>query len=176
MKRSQWLKAMRRELDEVHGAARLRWLLGIAWVSVLGLVAPLVAIGVVIGVVGGAFGTNEVFFEVRRSGSNSWIGALAFTVPTALVGLAAALLVLRRHAAAFIAASAFAALVAISAVISLADVPPVGPFLGDWEQVTADPRAAHHADELRINSAIGAVAAATALLLVAARRRQLPAR
>lgn len=132
MKRSEWLTAMRREAAEVHGAARIRWLLGIAWVGALGLVAPLVVIGVVIGVVGGAFGNNEVFFEVYRGGSTSWIGALALTVPTALVGLVAALLVLRRHRAAFAAASAFAVLVAISALISLADVPPVGPFLDDW--------------------------------------------
>jgi hypothetical protein len=171
MRRREWLSAMRRELDETHGVTRLRWLLGMAWVSALGLAAPLVTGGVVFGVVGGTFGNHEVFLEVYRGGSNSWIGALALTVPTALVGLAAALLVLRRHRAALVAAYAFAALVALSAVISVANVAPVRPFLDDWERVTADPRAAQHADERRINSAIGAVAAAVALLVVARRRR-----
>jgi hypothetical protein len=162
---------MRSELDETHGIMRLRWLLGIAWVSTLGLAAPLVAGGVVVGVVGGTIGNHEVFLEVYRAGSNSWIGALALTLPTALVGLAAALLVLRRHRTALAAAYAFAALVAASSVISITNVTPVRPFLEDWQRVTTDPRAAHHADERRINSAIGAVAAAAALLVVAQRRR-----
>jgi hypothetical protein len=43
--------------------------------------------------------------------------------------------------------------------------------MDDWRRATADPRAAEHAEERRINSAIGAVAAATALLFVARRRR-----
>jgi len=171
MKRREWMQAMRRELDETNGVTRLRWLLGIAWVSALGLLAPLVAAGVVVGVVGGAVGNREVFLEVYRSGSNSWIGALVFTLPTALVGLVAVLLVLARHRLGLGAAYSFAALVAVSAVISVTNAPPVRPFLDDWKHVTADPRAADHADERRINSAIGAAAAAAALLLVARRRR-----
>jgi hypothetical protein len=169
--RRDWLKAMRREMQETRGLSRLPWLLGIAWVGALGLVAPLVAIGVVVGVLGGAFGNNEVFFEVERSGRSSWIGALALTAPTALVGLLAAALVLARHRAALAAAAAFAGLVAVSAVLSLTNSPPVRPFLEDWQQVTGDPRAADHAQERRVNSAIGAGAAAAALLFVARRQR-----
>lgn len=161
---------MRSELGETHGATRLRWLLGMAWVSALGLVTPIVAVGVVLGVVGGTFGNHEVFLEVYRGGSNSWIGALALTLPTALVGIAAALLVLRRNRTALAAAYAFAALVAASSVISITNVTPVRPFLDDWQRVTTDPRAADHSDERRINSAIGAMAAAAALLVVARRR------
>jgi hypothetical protein len=43
--------------------------------------------------------------------------------------------------------------------------------MDDWQRVTPDPRAVDHAEERRINSAIGAVAAATALLVVARRQR-----
>jgi PGF-CTERM protein len=164
---------MRRELDETRGVARLRWLGGMAWVSGLGLVAPLVVAGVVFGVIGGAIANAGVFLDVYRNGDDSWIGALAFTVPTALVGLVAAALVLRRHRAAPMLAYAFAALVAVSAVISIANVTPVRPFLTDWQRVTTDPQAADHAQELRINSSIGAIAAAGALMFIARRRRRV---
>jgi hypothetical protein len=172
MRRRDWLRAMRGELDEMQGRSRLSWLLGMAWVGVLGLLPYLVAAGVVIGVVGGTIGNEEVFFEVHRGGSSSWIGALALTVPTAVVGLVAAGLVAARRRAALAAAYAFAALVAVSAVLSVTNAPPVRPFLDDWQRVTADPRAAHHAEERRINSAIGALFAAGALLVVARRQRR----
>ena len=174
MNRREWIRAMRSELEETEGTARLRWLLGMAWVGGLGLVAPIVATGVAFGVVGGAISNREVFLEVYRSGSGAWVGALALTVPTALVGLTAAALVLRRHRAALAAAYAFAALVVASSVISISNVAPVQPFLDDWKRVTTDPRASEHADELRIYSVIGAVAEAGALLVVARRRRPRP--
>jgi hypothetical protein len=174
VRRREWLRAMRFELEETRGWSRARWLVGMAWVGALGLAPPLVAAGVVVGIVGGAFGNHEVFLEVQRAGRSSWIGALALTLPTALIGLVAVGLVMARHRAGLVAAYAFAALVAVSALVSVTNGPPVRPFLDDWQQVTADPRAAHHAEERRINSAIGAVAAAAALLVVARRRR--PAR
>jgi len=162
---------MRGELAETSGRSRLSWLLGIAWVTAVGLIPFAVAAGVVVGVVGGTFGNHEVFLEVERSGRDSWIGALVLTVPTAFVGLLAAGLVASRHRAGLGAAYVFAALVAVCAVLSLTNSPPVRPFMDDWQKVTTDPRAADHAEERRINSAIGAVSAATALLLVARRRR-----
>jgi len=174
MTRRDWLRGMRAELEETHGRARVRWLFGMIWVAALGVLPFAVIAGVVFGVVGGTIGNEEVFFEVHRGGSNSWIGALVLTVPTALVGLVAAGLVAARHRAGLAAASAFAALVAVSAVLSVTNSPPVKPFLDAWQRVTPDPRAAHHAEERRINSAIGAVSAATALLLVARRRRTAP--
>jgi hypothetical protein len=121
----------------------------------------------------GAFGSHEVFLEVYRGGSRSWIGALALTLPTALVGLVGAFLVLRRRRGAVATATTFALLVAVCATISIANVAPVRPFLDDWQRVTSDPRAAHHAAERRVNSAIGAVAVAAALLFAARRRRPL---
>jgi MYXO-CTERM domain-containing protein len=63
--------------------------------------------------------------------------------------------------------------VAVSAVISIANVTPVRPFLTDWQRVTTDPQAADHAQELRINSSIGAIAAAGALMFIARRRRRV---
>jgi hypothetical protein len=171
MSRREWLRAMRRELAETSGRSRLSWLVGVAWVAAVGLIPFAVAAGVVVGVVGGTFGNHEVFLEVERSGSESWIGALVLTVPTALVGLVAAGLVASRHRAGLAAAYVFAALVAVCAVLSVTNSPPVRSFLDDWQRVTTDPRAADHAEERRVNSAIGAVAAATALLLVARRRR-----
>jgi hypothetical protein len=171
--RRDWLRAMRCEMPETRGLARVSWLLGMAWVAALGLLAPAVAVGVVVGVVGGAFGNHEVFLEVERSGRSSWIGALALTVPTALVGLVAAGLVLTKRRGALPAATAFAALVAVSAVISVTNSTPVRPFLDDWQQVTADPRASDHAQERRVNSAIGAGTAAAALLFVAGKQRSI---
>ena len=171
MSRRDWLRAMRSELAETDGRARLSWLLGMAWVAAVGLIPFAVAAGVVVGIVGGTFGTHEVFLEVERSGSDSWIGALVLTLPTAILGLVAAALVLSRRRRSLAAAYAFAALVAVCAVLSVTDSPPVRPFMDDWQRVTADPRAAEHAEERRINSAFGAVAAATALVVVARRRR-----
>jgi hypothetical protein len=171
MSRRDWLRAMRRELSETSGRGRLSWLVGMAWVAAIAVLPFAVAAGVVVGIVGGTFGNHEVFLEVERSGSDSWIGALVLTLPTAIIGLVAAVLVLSRHRAGLAAAYAFAALVAVCAVLSVTDSPPVRPFMDDWQRVTVDPRAADHAEELRVNSAIGAVAAATALLFVARRRR-----
>jgi hypothetical protein len=171
MSRRDWLRAMRRELAETSGRARLSWLLGIAWVAAVGLIPFAVAAGVVVGVVGGTFGNHEVFLEVERSGSDSWIGALVLTVPTAIVGLVAAALVVSRRRGGIAAAYAFAALVAVCAVLSVTNSPPVRTFMDDWQRVTTDPRAADHAWERRFNSALGASCAAVALVLVARRQR-----
>jgi hypothetical protein len=171
MSRRDWLRAMRRELSEIRGRGRLSWLVGMAWVASAALIPFAVAAGVVVGVVGGTFGNHEVFLEVERSGSDSWIGVFVLTVPTAIVGLVAAALVVSRRRAGMAAAYAFAALVGVCAVLSVTNSPPVRPFMDDWQRVTPDPRAADHAEERRINSAIGAVAAATALLVVARRQR-----
>jgi len=171
MSRRDWLRAMRRELSEISGRGRLSWLVGMAWVATVSLIPFAVAVGVVVGVVGGTFGNHEVFLEVERSGSDSWIGALFLTVPTAILGLVAAVLVVSRRRAGAAAACAFAGLVGVGAILSVTNSPPVRPFMDDWQRATPDPRAADHAEELRINSAIGAVAAATALLVVARRRR-----
>jgi hypothetical protein len=172
--RREWGEAILAELEETRGGVEsLRWALGGVKVILLsppGL-ARLAAFGVVVGVVGGTFGNHEVFLQVRNAGYDSWQPALAFALPSAIAGLLAAGLVLR-HQLAVHATLAFLAVVCVSSAISLADVAPVRPFLDDWQMAMAasDPRAAHHAEELRWNAAIGALGAALALLLTARRQ------
>jgi hypothetical protein len=171
--RREWGEAILAELDETRGGLEsLRWALGgvrVILFSPTGF-ARIAAIGVVVGVVGGTFGNHEVFIEVRRAGYDSWLPALLFALPTAVAALVAAVLVVRRNRLATWAASAFLLLAVASSVVSLANVTPVRPFLDDWQQSAADPRAAHHAGELRWNSAVGAVGAALVLLLAARRQ------
>jgi hypothetical protein len=173
--RREWGEAILAELEETRGGVEsLRWALGGVKVILLsppGL-ARLAAFGVVVGVVGGTFGNHEVFLQVRNAGYDSWQPALAFALPSAIAGLLAAGLVLRRHQLAVHAALAFLAVVCVSSVISLADVAPVRPFLDDWQMAMAasDPRAAHHAEELRWDAAIGALGAALVLVLTARRQ------
>lgn len=173
--RRDWGEAILAELEETRGGwESLRWALGGVKLILLSRdgLARLAAIGVIVGVVGGTFGNHEVFIEVRQTGSDSWLPALAFALPAAAAGLLAALLVFRRHRLAVPAALAFLVLVVACSVVSLANVDPVRPFLEDWQQAMAssDPRAAHHAEELRRNSAIGALGAAVVLLLTARRQ------
>jgi hypothetical protein len=173
--RREWGEAILAELEETRGGGEsLRWALGGVKVILLsppGL-ARLAAVGVVVGVVGGTFPNSEVFMQVRNAGYDSWQPAAAFALPSALAGLLAAFLVLRRNRFAVRAAFVFLALVCVSSVISIANVAPVRPFLDDWQTVMAssDPRVAHHAEELRWNSAIGAFGAALVLLLTARRQ------
>ena len=173
--RREWGEALLAELDETRGGLEsARWALGgvrVVLLSPHGL-ARLAAVGVVVGVAGGTFGNHEVFIEVRRGGFDSWLLALALALPTALAGLTAAWLVLRRSRFAVASALVFVALVLASSAVSLADVTPVRPFLEDWQQVVGadDPRVAHHAEELRGNAAVGALGAAF-VLLYAARRQ-----
>ena len=171
--RREWGEALLTELDQTRGGTEsLRWALGGVRVILLsphGL-ARLAALGVVIGVAGGTFGNHEIFLEVRQAGYGSWLPALLFALPTALAGLLAAVLVVRRHRHATAAALAFLLLAVGSSVVALANVSPVHPFLHDWQLVTADPDAAHHAWELRWNSAVGALGAAVVLLFAAGRQ------
>jgi hypothetical protein len=173
--RREWGEAIRTELEETRGGLEsLRWALGgikVILLSPHGL-ARLAALGVVVGVVGGTLGNHEVFMQVRHAGYDSWQPALAFALPSALAGLLAAFLVLRRHRLAVHAALAFLAVVSVSSAITLANVSPVKPFLEDWQAATAssDPRGVHHAEELRWNAAIGALGAALVLLLTARRQ------
>lgn len=173
--RREWGDALLAELDETRGGREsLRWALGGIRVMLLsphGL-ARLAALGVVVGVAGGTFGNHEVFIQVQRSGFDSWLPALALALPIALAGLTAAWFVLRRSRLAVASALAFLALVLAGSAISLANVTPVRPFLDDWQQAVGadDPQVAHHAEELRWNSAVGALGAAL-VLLYAARRQ-----
>jgi hypothetical protein len=173
--RREWGDAILAELEETRGGLEsIRWALGGVRVILLsppGL-ARLAAFGVVVGVVAGTVPNSEVFMQVRNAGFDSWQPAVAFALPSALGGLLAAIFVLRRHRLAVHAAFGFLALVCVSSAISIANLTPVRPFLDDWQvaMASSDPRAAHHAEELRRNAAIGAFGAALVLFLTARRQ------
>ncbi len=171
--RREWGEAILAELEQTRGGVEsLRWALGGVRVILLsppGL-ARLAAIGVLVGVAGGTFGNHEVFVEVRHAGYDSWLPALLFALPTALAALTAAVLVVRRHRLGTAAAGVFLALAIASSAVSLANVRPVRPFLEDWQRASPDPRAEHHAYELRWNAAVGALGAAVVLFLAARRQ------
>lgn len=173
--RREWGDALLAELGETRGGLEsVRWALGgirVILLSPHGL-ARLAAVGVLVGVAGGTFGNHEVFIVVRRGGFDSWLPALTLALPIALAGLTAAWFVIRRWRFAVMSALAFLTLVLAGSAISLANVTPVRPFLDDWQQVVGadDPSVTHHAEELRWNSAVGALGAAL-VLLYAARRQ-----
>jgi hypothetical protein len=70
----------------------------------------------------------------------SWATTLAFLLPTGVLGVLAAILVLRRHALGQRLAVPFAVITIVSALLSLVGAPPVGGFLEDYEaaQVARD--------------------------------------
>lgn len=176
MKRREWRKALDAELPHCDEAARASWRRGRWRLMLLEAVELGIPLATIAAVLGGAVLDRHVFLEVERAGRSSWIGALALTVPTALVAVVSALLVLRRHRHALRAAVAASSLIVVCSVISVANVTPVRPFMNDWQRVTADPRAADHAAELRVNVAVGALCAAAALLALAWRRRPVVTR
>jgi hypothetical protein len=171
MNRRQWRRALKAELPHCDEAERALWRRGLWRLLLLDAVEVGIPLAMIAAVVGGAVFDRYVFLDVERAGRSSWIGALALTVPTALVVIASALLVLRNHRHALGAAVASSALIVVCSVISAANLTPVRPFMDDWQQVTSDPRAAHHVAELRFNVALGALFAAAALVTLAWRRR-----
>jgi hypothetical protein len=64
----------------------------------------------------------------------SWATTLAFLLPTGVLGVLAAILVLRRHALGQRLAVPFAVITIVSALLSLVGAPPVGGFLDDYEE------------------------------------------
>jgi hypothetical protein len=171
MNRREWREALKAELPHCHEAERASWRRGLWRLMLLEAVELGIPLAMIAAVLGGTVLDRYVFLEVERSGRSSWIGALALTVPTAVVAVASALLVLRRHRHAFRAAVASSGLIVVCSVISIANLAPVRPFMHDWQQVTTDPRAVDHAWDLRFNAAFGALCAAAALLTLAWRRR-----
>lgn len=173
MNRREWRRALKAELPHCDEGERAAWRRGLWRLMLLEAVEIGVPLAMIAAVLGGTVLDRYVFFEVERADRSSWIGALALTVPTAVIAIASALLVLRRHRFAFRAAVASSGLIVVCSVISIANLTPVRPFMDDWQQVTADPRAADHASELRLNVAVGALCAAAALVTLAWRRRPL---
>jgi hypothetical protein len=106
----------------------------------------------------------------ERAGSHAWLWFLLFLAPTALVALVSCLAVLRRHALGLRLARPLVAMVALTAIVVVLDLPPAA---GEFDQYQAAVRqrheaggcagrtlvacAADHAGEIRVNYSAGAV-------------------
>lgn len=98
-------------------------------------------IGAILLLVGYGFAVAQVgrlMYVVARQGYSSWIGVALFIAPTAIVGLASAILVLRRQPLGTRLALPFCVLLAVTAAMTFFDAPPVGSFLDDYEQASLE--------------------------------------
>lgn len=93
----------------------------------IGAICLLIGYGFAVASVG------RLMYVVASEGYSSWIGAALFIAPSAIVGLASAILVLRRNPLGTRLALPFCVLLAITAGITFFDAPPVGQFLDDYE-------------------------------------------
>jgi len=96
-------------------------------------------IGAVLLLVGYGFAVAQVgrlMYVVAREGHSSWVAVAIFLAPTGLLGLASALLVLGRKPLGVRLALPFCVLLAITAIMTFFEVPPVGGFLDDYEQAS----------------------------------------
>ena len=126
---------------------------------------------------------SELAYVVAVEGYSSWLLLLAFLAPTALVALASAILVLRRHPLGARLAPAVLVLVALTAVVALVGAPPVGRFLHEYEAAALErgvevppferqqglsPReyVEQKARDVRTQGSIGAVAASAVYLVL----------
>jgi hypothetical protein len=94
----------------------------------IGAICLLIGFGFAIASVG------RLMYVVAREGYSSWVPVALFLLPTAVVGLASALLVLRRHPLGTRLALPFCLLLGATAVITFFSLPPVGGFLDDYER------------------------------------------
>jgi hypothetical protein len=98
-------------------------------------------IGAILLLVGFGFAVAQVgrlMYVVARQGYSSWVGVAILIAPTAIVGLASAILVLRRHPLGTRLALPFCVLLAVTAAMTFFDAPPVGRFLDDYERASLE--------------------------------------
>jgi uncharacterized membrane protein len=118
----------------------------------------------------------------RAADSHAWVWFLAFLAPTAAVALVSCVAVLRRRRLGAWLAAPLAAMVAVTALVVLLDLPPAQAEFREYRLAQATPRcsvgcpsvtaddilancdrepncvvAADHASEIRINYSLGAV-------------------
>lgn len=94
-------------------------------------------IGAIFLLIGFGFAVAQVgrlMYVAAREGYSSWFPVMLLLAPTAILGLASAILVLRRHPLGIRLAWPFCGLLVITAVITFLGLPPVGAFLDDYEQ------------------------------------------
>jgi membrane associated rhomboid family serine protease len=136
-------------------------------------------IGAVFLLIGYGFAVAQVgrlMYVAASEGYSSWAGLALFLAPTAIVGLASALLVLWRRPLGYRLVMPFLVLLGVTAVFTFFELPPVGGFLNDYEQaalargvevpaylaengVTPEEYVADEAGDIRAQGALGAIAA-----------------
>jgi hypothetical protein len=94
----------------------------------IGAICLLIGFGFAVAQVG------RLMYVTAREGYSSWIPVALLLAPTAILGLASAILVLRRRPLGIRLAWPFCGLLVITAVITFFGFPPVGEFLDDYEQ------------------------------------------
>lgn len=137
-------------------------------------------IGAIFLLIGFGFAVAQVgrlMYVAAREGYSSWIPVALLLAPTAILGVVSAILVLRRHPLGIRLAWPFCGLLAITAVITFFDFPPVGQFLDDYEQaalargvtvppylaeqgMTPEEYVASETKDVRAQGAIGSIALA----------------
>jgi hypothetical protein len=73
-------------------------------------------------------------YVTASEGYGSWVGVALLLAPSAILGLASALLVLQRKPLGVRLALPFCAVLFVTAIITLVGAPPVGGFLDDYER------------------------------------------
>jgi hypothetical protein len=94
-------------------------------------------IGAIFLLIGYGFAVAQVgrlMYVSASEGYSSWIPVAVFLAPTAIVGMASALLVLWRKPLGYRLVIPFLALLVVTAFITFFQLPPVGAFLDDYEQ------------------------------------------
>lgn len=194
--RRRWSTAALAELEEAESRREtLRWLLGGLKVVLLEgrltLAPGLGALAVLACLAGAVAVDGDVVYVLAREGKPSVLALLAFLAPTALVGAAASLLVLRRRRLGPATAYAFLALVAVTAGFAVTNTAPVGTVFRDYNRVqladgyqapesfaregwTAEQVLRHHSEERRFYGSFAALLVAAGFAL--ATRRYLPRR
>jgi hypothetical protein len=96
-------------------------------------------IGALLLLVGYGFAVAQIvrlLYVTGSEGYSSWVAVLVFLAPTAVLGLASALLVLGRKPLGTQLAYPFCVCLGVTAVFLFFQLPPFGGFLDDYEQAS----------------------------------------
>lgn len=147
-------------------------------------VARIGALVLLAGLAFAAAQVGQLVFPVAAEGYGSWLPLLIFLAPAGLLATLSAVLVLMRRPLGLRLAAPLAALVAVTALVAVAGLPPVGAFVADYERAALvrgvevptyraeqgwTPRryVEERAWDARVEGAVGAVGAAAVYLALA---------